>query len=201
MEDKSVSKVAPLEASLERWLGRREAFALVAGRCSAAEVESLREIRDKKLYLESGETGWDDFCRVHLKTSRRKIDTAIGQLDKYGRAFFHATQALRLTEAEFCAIREHVSEEGAMLEGQLVPWTPENGARITEGLTRLRDTAAPKAKRSTPFEALLKHFEALNQQLEKMPERLEDRQRISLGNVLQKLSFLAERRGVKLIQR
>jgi hypothetical protein len=201
VNDNSVSKVAPLEASLDRWLGRRDAFALIAGRCSAADVECLREIRNNKLYVKPGHRSWDEFCRLQLKTSRRKIDTAIGQLDKYGRPFFHAIQALRLTEAEFCAIQEYVREEGVMLEGQLVPWTPENGARITEGLTKLRAIAAPKGKRCDGFEALLKRFDALNQQLEKLPERLEDRQRITLGNVLQKLSFLAERRGVKLIQR
>ena len=88
-----------------------------------------------------------------------------------------------------------------MFEGHLVPWAPENGARIAEGLAQLRAIAAPKQKRCDGFEALLKHFTTLNEKLEKMPERLEDRQRISLGEVLQKLSFLAERRGVKLIQR
>ena len=40
------------DANLDRWLGRREAFGLIAGRCSAAEVESLRRIRTEKLYRE-----------------------------------------------------------------------------------------------------------------------------------------------------
>ena len=199
MQDKNVSEVVPQNVSVDRWLGRRETFALIAGRCSAADIECLREIRDKGKYGDC--KNWDDFCRSELKTSRRKIDTAIGQLERHGRAFFHATQALRLTEAEYVAIKEYVSEEGAMLEGQLVPWAPENGARIADGLAKLRAIAAPKQKRCDGFEALLKHFTTLNEKLEKITDTLDDRQRISLGNVLQKLSFLAERRGVKLIQR
>jgi hypothetical protein len=201
MPDKDVSEVVPQGESLDRWLGRRDTFTLIAGRCSAADVECLREIRDKKKYLESKYKSWDEFCSKEIKTSRRKIDTAIDQLEKYGRPFFHATQALRLTEAEYVAIKQYVRDEGLMLEGQLVPWAPENGARIVEGLTKLRATAAPKPKRCDGFEALLKGFTTLNDKLARMPERLEDGQRVSLGNVLQKLSFLAERRGVKLIQR
>ena len=32
-------------------LGQRRAFAMVAGRCSAAEADCLRKIRDEKTYL------------------------------------------------------------------------------------------------------------------------------------------------------
>lgn len=191
----------PNTVSVERWLGRREAFGLVAGRCSAADVECLRQIRDNKLYLENSKN-WDEFCRVHLRTSRRKIDTALGQLERHGRTFFHATQMLRLTEAEFCAIKEHLTEEGAMLDGDLVAWTPENGPRIAEGLAKLRAIAAPESgKRSSSYQALLKRFHALNQQLEKLPVTVDDRLRRSLGDVLERLTYLAERRGVVLVRR
>jgi hypothetical protein len=173
----------------------------MAGRCSAADVECLRQIRDNKLYLDVA-TNWDEFCRVHLRASRRKVDTAIGQLERHGRPFFHATQMLRLTEAEFCAIKHHLSEEGVMLDGEVVAWTPENGPRITEGLGKLRAIAAPRAgTRANGYEALLKRFDALNQQLEKMPLTVDDRLRKSLGDVLERLSYLAERRGVVLVRR
>ena len=39
------------------WVGRKQAFALVAGRCSAADAEILIEIREKKLFRETEETG------------------------------------------------------------------------------------------------------------------------------------------------
>src|SRR4051812_32102566 len=56
---------------LERWLGRREAFGIIAGRCSAADIECLREIRNQKLYLESAKN-WGEFCQTQLRTSRRR---------------------------------------------------------------------------------------------------------------------------------
>jgi hypothetical protein len=201
MDDKSVTRPAPRSLNVERWLGRREAFGLIAGRCSAADVECLREIRNNKLYLETSKN-WDEFCRVQLRTSRRKIDTAIGQLDKHGRPFFHATQMFRLTEAEYCAIEEHFSEEGVMLDGELVAWAAENGPRITEGIAKLRAIAAPAAhKRSSGFDTLIKRIEELSQQLEKIPDRPEDRQRRALGEVLLRLSNVASRHGIVLVQR
>ena len=38
-------------------LGQRRAFGMVAGRCSAAQAECLRKIRDEKTYLNSHPTG------------------------------------------------------------------------------------------------------------------------------------------------
>jgi hypothetical protein len=43
---------------LNRWLGRRVAFSLVAGRCSAADVECMRRIREGKLYA-SHASNWE----------------------------------------------------------------------------------------------------------------------------------------------
>ena len=39
------------------WVGRRQAFALVAGRCSAADAEILFEIREKNLFGPSNRHG------------------------------------------------------------------------------------------------------------------------------------------------
>ena len=42
-------------------LGRRQAFSLIAGRCSAADAACLREIRNQKSYR-SLKLGWKQFC-------------------------------------------------------------------------------------------------------------------------------------------
>jgi hypothetical protein len=95
-----------------------------------------------------------------------------------------------------------MTEEGVMLDGELVAWGPENGPRINEAVGKLRAIGAPKSgKRSTTFEALLARVDALNAQLEKTPLTLDDRQRRALGDVLLRLSDLALRRGVVLVQR
>jgi hypothetical protein len=169
MTNKTDAEPAPNTFNLARWLGRREAFGVIAGRCSAAEVECLREIRDQKLYLENS-ANWDEFCRVQLRTSRRKVDTALRQLQQYGRRFFHAAQMMRLTEAEFVSVQEHLTDEGVKLDGQVIAWGSENEARITETMGKLRAIAAPTAgTRSGAFDVLLKRFGALNEQLESPP--------------------------------
>jgi hypothetical protein len=45
-------KTEPAGIDLGMWLGRREAFGLIAGRCSAAEGEVMARIREQKLFLD-----------------------------------------------------------------------------------------------------------------------------------------------------
>src|SRR5262249_13199135 len=46
---------------LGNWMGRREAFGLMAGRCSAADAECLRRMRDDRSYRDLN-CSWEDFC-------------------------------------------------------------------------------------------------------------------------------------------
>ena len=64
---------------LGTWLGRRQAFAAVAGRCSAADAECLRTIREKKLYRACG-LNWEEFCRQRAGISRSLADQMVRQL-------------------------------------------------------------------------------------------------------------------------
>jgi len=50
-------------------LGQTHAFGLIAGRCSAAQAEGLRRLREDKLYKRLAET-WDEFCRTYLQISK-----------------------------------------------------------------------------------------------------------------------------------
>src|SRR2546421_7000349 len=79
------SAVSPraLDLQIDRWMGRRDAFGAIAGRCSAADAECLRQIRDQKLFLDRAPS-WDEFCRLHLHAGRKKLDTQIRLLDEFG---------------------------------------------------------------------------------------------------------------------
>ena len=68
-------------------LGQRRAFGMVAGRCSAAQAECLRKVRDEKTYLKFA-TNWAGFCERHLKISKRTADRAIALLKKHGALYF-----------------------------------------------------------------------------------------------------------------
>jgi hypothetical protein len=198
MTDKTETVPAPLRISLDRWLGRREALGMIAGRCSAADVECLRQIRDNKLHQDVSGT-WEEFCNLHLGCSRRNVDRAIRHLNEHGPAFFHATQMLRLTEAEYVALKEHMTEGGLKLEGETVAWTPENAARLHVEVGKLRAIEAPKpARKQAGFETLVQRLDEL---VEKAPTTLDDRQRRTLGDVLLRLSNLASRHGIVLLQR
>jgi hypothetical protein len=200
MNEKNESLPAPGLHTLERWLGRREALGMVAGRCSAAEAQCLREIRNKNLFLESA-ANWDEFCRVHLHCSRKKADTVLRQLDEHGPQFFHVTQALHLSEPEYVALKEHFTEAGLAAEGEIIAWLPENTERIAQAIEKLRIAAPKAAKKTVTVETLLARLDAVNAQLEKSPEPLDDGQRRALGEGLLRLSNVAKARGVVLVQR
>ena len=61
---------------LGTWLGRWQALGFVAGRCSAADVDCLREIRERKLYRSRART-WAIFCSRDLGLSRAQADCEI----------------------------------------------------------------------------------------------------------------------------
>ena len=65
-----------------------EAFGQMAGRCTGAQIESLRRIREEKAYRDSDCT-WAEFCLHHLHVDRRNVDRAIGYLQEFGPAFLH----------------------------------------------------------------------------------------------------------------
>jgi hypothetical protein len=73
METPGPSEPDLLSLDLGRWMGRREAFGLMAGRCSAADAENLRRIRDEKLYKRLKCT-WAEYCMRHLNVERRSVD-------------------------------------------------------------------------------------------------------------------------------
>jgi hypothetical protein len=134
---------------LNRWLGRREAFGLMAGRCSAADVECMRRIRDGKLYL--GHAGsWADFCVKHFHMSKSNANRLIGLLEKYGAEYFHIAQIARISSSDYRAIAPAVSADGITWDGEIIPLTPENSERIAAAVQALRDahpgTSEPPAK-------------------------------------------------------
>src|SRR4051794_3019261 len=98
--DRSVpTSVEDGSADLNRWLGRREAFSLMAGRCSAADVECMRTIRDQKLYVSRAET-WAEFCTKELHMGKSNANRLIGLLEKYGPEYFQISQITRISSAD-----------------------------------------------------------------------------------------------------
>ena len=88
------------DLTLGRLLGRREAFNLVAARCSAAEAGQLREIRATKNYLDCGD--WEEFCWKHLQMSRENANRIIRLLEELGPQYFELAQLTRISPQTSC---------------------------------------------------------------------------------------------------
>ena len=178
MNVNEVSLPAPAEAAggadeLNRWLGRREAFSLVAGRCSAADVECMRRIRDEKLFL-SRARDWPEFCETRLHMSKTKANHLIWLLGKFGPGYFHITQITRISEAEYRTIAPAVSDQGIEAGGEVIPLTPDNSTRIAAAVAALRAGKAPPQEQDiqrrvaaldTNGDRLLKQYRELRREL------------------------------------
>src|SRR5579871_3514858 len=72
MNEELLAKQADGDAALLELgvvLGQSLAFGLVAGRCSAAQAQALRRLREERLYKRCTEA-WLEFCPKYLKISR-----------------------------------------------------------------------------------------------------------------------------------
>src|SRR6266700_3228925 len=78
-------------------VGRRQAFGLVSSKCSAADAECLKQIRESKHY-KSVASQWEEFCPRYLGLSRSHADKLIQQLDEFGAGYFELSQIVRIPE-------------------------------------------------------------------------------------------------------
>jgi hypothetical protein len=135
--------------TLGRLLGRREAFSIVAARCSAADAAILREIRDKKLYL-SHASDWGEFCAQHLHTSKESANRIIHYLDEFGPTYFEVAQLTRISPATYRAIAPSIHDQALHHNGDAIALIPENAEKVAAAVAELRKSVkhpppAPKA--------------------------------------------------------
>ena len=117
-------------------LGQRRALVAVGGRCSAAHAQLLRRIRDEKLYRATA-ASWRDFCKSHLRLSRRHADRLIAALNQFGPAYFELSQLTGISPRQYRAIQPAVRDDTFLVEGEALSLIPKNAARITEAIDRL----------------------------------------------------------------
>jgi len=171
----------PLQIEIGQWMGRREAFGLMAGRCSAADVEILRRIKDDQLYA-SLDCTWGEFCTGRLHMPRRTVDREIGYLRDFGPAFFTVRQLTRINVRDYRAISAHITEEGVNVDGNTIRLLPENNAPVAAAVeellqrTGIRDSHAA----TDAFDALLRRCQAVEQALRSFDQPMDEHQRIAI---------------------
>jgi hypothetical protein len=156
------------DLNLGKLLGARQAFGLVAGRCSAADATILRDIRDNKKYLNSAPT-WSEFCEKDLRLSKSHANYLIRLLNDLGPNYFALAQLTRCTPDEYRRIRAYVTDNGLEYGGEAIALIERNTDRLTEAVSSLREGARP-VQRSETWE---RHLDAVRKRLFKSLRQLE----------------------------
>jgi hypothetical protein len=123
------------------WLGRRQAFSLVAGRCSAADAKCLRELRESKKYKLLGLT-WEEACKQRVGVCRSVADEIIRNLEEFGPDYFVMAQVTGISAGEYRRIGGSVSGHALLHAGEEIPIEIENAPRLVAALEALRREAA-----------------------------------------------------------
>ena len=129
---------------LGEMLGRRQTFGMMSGRCSAADAECLRRMRDQKLY-QSRATSWNGFCPKFLGMTSRHANRIIRNLEEFGPGYFELAQLTRITPEQFRAIAPAVRDQQIHGHGEAIALIPENAQKITAAVADLRRDAAIRA--------------------------------------------------------
>ena len=120
------------------WVGRSQAFRLVATHCGAADAQCLKSIKDGGHYKELGVT-WEDFCSEYLGIHRSTAEDIIQRFEEFGPAYFKLAELMRITPAAYRQIESAVSpdDECITVRGENIPINRENAHRLIEAVGHL----------------------------------------------------------------
>jgi hypothetical protein len=147
------------------WIGRHQAFGLIANKCSAADAACLREIRDNKHYRALGLT-WEEFCSRHTGIDRRTADRIVERLEEFGEAYFNLSQLIPIHPSGFRELAASVSGNTLELDGRKIPITPDHALQIIEAVRELRSRLdREQSKARVPFSALQNRLDLCHSEL------------------------------------
>jgi hypothetical protein len=194
-----------VEFDLGTWMGRRQAFSTVAGKASAADVECLRQIRDRKLY-KAKTANWGDFCAQYVGASKSHIDSEIRYLLQYGPQYFELAQITRISADAYRAIAPQVTSRGLELDGEVIPLVDENSQRLAAGVAELRKRAGNPAGNALPAAQPADVFPDIERRIKRLIEAMRamppfknyDGRSWSLVQLLETLRKTAKERGAPI---
>jgi hypothetical protein len=184
-------------------LGQNHAFGLIAGKCSAAQAETLRRIREEKQYLKFAPR-WDEFCQQFVGMNRSNVDHMIQLLEEFGPNYFAVSQLTRISAEMYREIAPAVKDGTLEFKGEVIELAPENARQVTRAVAELRREAAEKKKASVPatpdrLADLDRRFDALMREVRELSsDRVPDRAGVAemlaammsrLGSVVQQHRF------------
>ena len=146
--------------NLGAWLGRHQAFGLIANRCSAADAECLKAIRDGGEYKQLG-LSWEQFCTKHAGVSRVHAERQIHYLEEFGGNFFRFTEVMPISPGTYRLIAGAVSDQGLECDGERIPLVRENRGKVAAAVTAMRAKVENTRAGSTAIVGVRKRLDAL----------------------------------------
>jgi hypothetical protein len=131
IDNGTVQPLAGSEAELMRMIGRHEAFGVMANRTTSAWAETLKQIKDRKIYKQMGLT-WNEFCPKFLSISTDKADRVIRDLEEFGDMYFMLSEVTRLSRDQFRAIQGNIQDGKLLIGEEQVDISKGNQDRIRE---------------------------------------------------------------------
>jgi len=190
----AAEQTAEKKLNLSRWLGRHEALDMVARGCSAVDAGCLKQIREQKLYLGTA-SNWDQFCKVELKASRKKIDAFIRNLDEFGPAYFDLSRLTRVTVEEYRQLAPAVGADGVQIGGEVVAIAPENQDKLDAAVAGIRQKRTKPAPAPKSFRTVLEACDAALALIQKPPVWPDELDKFDLTVVLLAMREAAEGLG------
>ena len=186
LPDPETAASEPGEFDLGTWLGRRQAFGLMAGKAAAADVDCLRQIRDARMYKSKcGE--WGEFCTQYLGVSKTQVNRMIQCLEKFGPRYFELTQLTRVSPQAFDAIAPHLTGEGLTLDGETFALRADNSRQVAAAVAELRKRA-DAAPAKSPSQILEERFEDLIRRVVNTGEGLDSVEKRVIVELLSRLN-------------
>ena len=170
------------------WLGRHEAFAVMATQCAAVQAQCLRKAKESGVYEKLGLT-WDEFCKQYAGIGRSRADDLIRRHERFGDTYFRLSDLARISPSTFARLSEagHVHDETLEFEGEQIPITPENAPQIRMAVQRLRSqlTQAQATPNRVSITSLQMQIESYVQNLAGVAKmRLNDTDRAALSGLM-----------------
>ena len=119
------------------WVGRQQAFAVIANKCSAAQALCLKQVRESQIFEKLG-LSWEEFCKEYAGISRVQAERLIQQHEEFGDAYFRLSEIARISPETYRQIAGQVSDEGLEFDGGKLALIPENGPKIRAAIQTLR---------------------------------------------------------------
>jgi len=135
--------------NLGTWLGRKQAFGLMASRCTVGEIECLVEVYDSKMYL-AIEPTFEAYCKNHLGISGRTATRLINQYKQQGPNLARLNSFTRIRPSEYRLFAAALTEEGLSFNGETIPLEPENAPKLAQAADAIRHEAAPEPEPLDP---------------------------------------------------